>query len=160
MGTPPVAQDAFTRTQNRSTEAPAQESGPGDLPTFKLREEILLASLNIRGIRSAVKRRDITLFMTRNRIDIMTIQETHNGDNTRDKGKKHSIYFSGGTQEGAIHHGVGTIIKIEHRNSIKYVEPMNARMMIMTLRGKVPIYIFSIYAPTAEADSETKDNFH
>ena len=32
-------------------------------------------------------------------------------------------------------------------------------MMIMTLKGKVPIYIFSIYAPTAEADSETKEHF-
>ena len=99
------------RKQNRSTEAPAQESGPGDLPTFKLCEDIWLASLNIRGTRSAVKRRDITRLLTRNRIDTMTIQETHNGENTRVKGKKHSIYFSGGTQEGAIHHGVGIFLK-------------------------------------------------
>ena len=90
----------------------------------------------------------------------MTIQETHNGENFREKGKKHSICFSGGRQEGAIHHGVGIRINNEFRSYIQYVEPINARILIMTLRGTVPIYIFSIYAPTAEADSETKDNFH
>ena len=55
---------------------------------------------------------------------------------------------------------VGIIMKHELINYINYVEPINARMMIMTLREKVPIYIFSIYAPTAEAQSESKDNVH
>ena len=148
------------RKENRSSKATAQEPASVDLPTIPFKTSMNLATLNIRGVRNAVKRRDITKFMDRHYIDIMAIQETHNGEATRENQKRHTWYFSGGNQTGAIHHGVGIIIKNELRNYVVDVEPISERMMVLTLRGKITLYIISAYAPHAGIDYETKEQFH
>ena len=71
-----------------------------------------MASQNIRGVMNAVERKDIANFMDNIQIDIMTVQETHNGEATRETHVRNTLgSFSGGDTTGAIYHGVGIVIR-------------------------------------------------
>ena len=88
------------------------------------------------------------------------IQETHEREATREVRKQYTWYFSGGTQAGTIFEGVGVIIRKDLRNYVKDVQAINERIMVVTLRGKVDLHLFSAYAPTAAADADTKEALH
>ena len=98
--------------------------------------------------------------MATHKIDIKTIQETHSGEATREHRTRYSWYFAGGREAGTIHHGVAIVIRNELRNYMLDVEDINERLMIMTLRGKIPLHAISAYAPIAAAKYETETVFH
>ena len=52
------------------------------------------------------------------------------------------------------------VIRNKLRNYILDVEDINERIMIITLRGKIDLHVFSAYAPTAAATYEEKESFH
>ena len=102
--------------------------------------------------------------MQEEQIDIMTIQETHIGDEINETINKSNYvwYFSGGglAAKGIpCYHGVGIIIKKELLNYVFDVETISERLMTVTLRGRIPITVASAYAPTAAATTEEKDTF-
>ena len=151
------------RQQNRRTKrslgAPAQEPRPYPL-RLQTEQDTNIASLNVRGIRKLGKRQDIENYMTNKQIPIMCIQETHNGGNAREIRKQYSWYFSGGEEEGAIHHGVGIVISNKLRNYVKDIEPINERIMIAHIHGAIDLHIISAYAPTAAANTDDKEQFY
>ena len=106
------------------------------------------------------KRQEIEKYMGKKHIDILCLQETHQGENTKEIRKHYSWFFSGGTTPGAIHHGVGIVIRNKFRNYIEDINTINERLTIMHLKGQVNIHIFSAYAPTATAESADKETFY
>ena len=88
----------LARQQNRNNKrkpgAPAREPGPARLPELNLRDRRKLAFLNVRGIIRGRKTDEIENYMDTYTIDIMTLQETHSGEATREKRKKtHMVSF-------------------------------------------------------------------
>lgn len=150
------------RRQEKNEKAPAalaQELRP-PTPKLELNREIRIATLNVRGLKKLGKRIEIEYYMKDNRIDIMTIQETHLGEDTREVRKHYSWFFSGGVEQGTIHHGVGIIVNSKIRPYIKDIEPINERLMSITLSGKIDLHVIATYAPTAAAPTIQKEEYY
>lgn len=97
--------------------------------------------------------------MKKNSIEVMAIQETRETNNKQILTKEHTWYFPG-NQTNIEHHGVGMIIRNELRNYVKDVIPINSRLIILILRGIIPITIISTYAPTADKTDTEKDKYY
>ena len=128
---------------------------------FKLGKHDRIATINIRGIERAGKRTELEQYMDFKRIDILVIQETHVGDESREpfKNSNYSWFFSGGAQGATCYHGVAIVIKNGLRNYIKDIETIHERLMTLTRSGQIDVTIVAAYAPTAIATAEDKDNF-
>ena len=127
---------------------------------MELKRRIKFATLNIRGIKKAGQRKEIEDYMWSKGIDIMTLHETHSSGTQQENHRWYSWYFSGGPEGETCDHGVCIVISNWLRNYIVDTEPISARLMAITLRGKVPIHIVSAYAPIADASTEEKDVFY
>ena len=64
------------------------------------------------------------------------------------------------TQKNHIAEGVGIIVKNEVVNLIEAIDPLNDRMISLTLAGKKPITIISTYAFTSNATEDEKRRFY
>ena len=93
-------------------------------------------------------------------IDILLIQETHSSGNTREKIKWYTWYFSGGPDNELCYHGVGIVLNNQLIKHVKDVKTISARLITLTLHGKVDIHVTSAYAPTAIAPTQDKDEFY
>ena len=98
--------------------------------------------------------------MSENDIDIRFIQETHSSGNAKERRKWYTCFFSGGPDGEVCYHGVGMVLNDKHLKYVKYVNTVNARLMAMTLHGKVDIHIVTAYAPTAISPTQDKDEFY
>ena len=125
----------------------------------KYKNTMKMASLNCRGTARINTRMEIMEWMTKEQIDIMLLQETHQGKNTMEKKDKFTWYFSGG-DENREFHGVGIVIKNKIRPHRTKNIPVNSRIMEMTVDAAKPITIINAYAPTAEKESEEKEKFY
>ena len=87
--------------------------------------------------------------MDSKRIDILVIQETHVGDESREQFIKsnYSWCFSGGAQGATCYPGVAIVVKNEPRNFIKDIEAIDERLMTLTLTGQIDVTIVAAYAP-------------
>ena len=150
------------RLNRRANKAPAATAQELQLraPRIELNETIKVATLNVRGLKMFGKRQDIEHHMKHKGIDILTMQETHIGEDSRETRTNYSWYFSGGTSGlKTIYHGVGIIIRTGLRNYVLDIETVNERLMTMKLRGQIDIHIIAAYAPTAAAPTEDKHRF-
>ena len=149
---------------------PPRANGPLDPHTFeesikiRLGEDILIATLNVQGMKRAVKREYIESRMRRHNIKILAVQETQIATNEVETRKGYIWYFGGSGAETEVEQhffrGVAIVVSNEFRNYVIDVEPMNHRIMSITLRGTVPLRILSVYAPTAQAEERTKTDFY
>ena len=122
---------------------------------------LYIASLNMRGSRATGKQREIELWMSHARVDVLCVQETHEGETKEVVSGQYTWTFSGGEQNGAISTRVAIVIKSEHRNCLlKDEKTVNDRLMWMQLKGIKPITIVSCYAPTGAAEYDTKVCFY
>jgi exonuclease III len=123
---------------------------------IKLRMKIMLgktikfATLSVRGIKKPGAREEIEYWMTEKEIDILCLQETRNNQNSRESRKSYTWFFSGegGRQEYTA--GVGMVINNNFLKYIEDIEPVNDRLMFVTLRGIIESNIICTYMPPAE----------
>ena len=95
-------------------------------------------------------------------IKIAGIQETHQTVNSIERRKNYKWFYSGekGGKEGSRYAGVAFVVHNEMLNYIKDIEPINDRMMILTIGYSMETTIIDAYAPTADKDEEVKKEFY
>ena len=135
--------------------APAQEP-KRKLEKIKLGTELHIATLNVRGTNKLGKGEQVDDWMTDNKIDILALQETKCSENKRENRKDHTWYFRG-HGEDKCEQGVGIIINNKLAKHIEDIEPINERIMYITIGGTLPINIIVVYMPTAVHQSDEKD---
>ena len=100
--------------------------------------------------------------MGKRNINIAGIQETHQTINSWENRKNYKWFHSGeeNGKEGSRHAGVAFIVHNELLNYIKDIEPINDRMIVLTLGYAMEITIINAYAPTAEHEEEVNKIFY
>lgn len=123
-------------------------------------EKLKFLNLNIQGMKSTEKRPLIEKYMIENEIDIGILTETHINTNNKETRKKITYYFSGGGTKEQHYAGVAIIIKNELNNYIEDIQPINERLMIITIKSTIPITIVAVYAHTAQYTLLEKQNLY
>ena len=160
----PLAPAAVTigRSNQHGVERRAEERHTALKPKIKLNQTMYVASINIQGMMRVAKREEIENWMYNSGVKVMAVQETHIPTSHQEVRKHYTWYFSGASTDPqkAIHTGVAIVVANDFRNYVKDVEPINDRIMAVTLRGPIPVKIYSVYAPTAMASEATKTSFY
>ena len=128
----------------------------------KWNKDLYLASLNIQGMMRVAKIEEVESWMRQYDVDILALQETHVPTTHREVRRHFTWYFSGTEQGGdkAIRGGVAIVMRNELRNYVTQVEPISDRIMSITLRGSMPVKVFSVYAHTAQTAEKHKNVFY
>ena len=142
------------KKDNNANSASAQE--PHKRIKIELGKEIHIATLNIRGTNKLGKREETEDWMKKQDISILALQETKSGHSKRETRKDYTWYFSGNGEE-RCHHGVGLVIRKDIAKHIEDIEPINDRLMYITIDGTIQINIIVAYMPTAIDPTEIKD---
>ena len=110
----------------------------------------IFATLNIRGVNKPGVREEIDIWMSKNEIDILCLQETRNNQNSRETMNNYTWFFSGegGRKEDTV--GVGMVIRNKFMQYIDDIVPINDRLMYLTIRGIIESNIICTYMPPAE----------
>ena len=116
-----------------------------------------LGSHNVQGIKKLGKRELIEEWMGNKGIKIAGIQETHQTINSVENRKNYKWFHSGEKdgKEGSRYAGVAFIVHNELLNYINDIEPINDRIIVLTLGYAMEITIINAYAPTADKEEET-----
>ena len=120
------------------------------------KEEFWIATLNVDGLMRQGKREEVETWMKKHDIKILVLQETHSANNSREARGNYTWFFSGekkqeGTEWSA---GVGIVVENKYVQYIEDIEPINDRIIRMTLNGKMPVTILGIYLPQAGRPEE------
>ena len=94
--------------------------------------------------------------MKDNNIGIVALQETKSPHSKRETRKDYTWYFSG-NGENKCNHGVGIVIRNDLAKHITDIEPINERLMYITLASTLPINIIVTYMPTSIHSTDEKD---
>ena len=141
-------------SKKKANSASAQE--PLKRIKIELGKEIHIATLSIRGTNKLGKREEVEEWMESKNISILALQETKSPHSKRETRKDYTWYFSGNGKE-KCHHGVGLVIRSDLAKHIEDIEPINERLMYMTIDGTIPINIIVAYMPTSIENTETKE---
>ena len=100
----------------------------------------------------------LELWAKKNNIDIILLQETKVNQAGVEKRKHYTIFFSESVEaEGpTTHAGVAIMIKNSMLESVLEINPIDERLMSITLRGPVHTTFINTYMYTAK-DTEKKD---
>ncbi len=100
--------------------------------------------------------------MNQNHIDILTLQETYIGENSRESRHAFTWYYSGENKssEGQFAAGVGIALTNNFAKHVVDVRPVNDRIMYIVLAGACPISVAAAYAPHAFRPGTEKDDFY
>ena len=100
--------------------------------------------------------------MIKHNIDILFLQETHISDQTQENRKRHTWYFSPAEKEDHNNTwtGVACVIRNELINYVLDIEPINGRIMSLTLNAAIPITFINVYAPPATSNIDKKTDFY
>ena len=121
---------------------------------------LTVATINVRGEREGVGKYEVERWMAKSKTDISVIQESHVGENKQEIGEKYTWVFGGVGEKKSIHEGVAVVFRNEMRNYVQKVIHINERIIAVKMRGVVPITIIGVYAPTAMASWEKKQEFY
>ena len=134
--------------------ASAQE--PHKRYKLELGKEIHIATLKVRGTNKLGKREEVENWMKTNNISILALQETKSAHSKRENRKDYIWYFSGNGKE-RCHQGVGIVIRKDLAKHIEDIEPINERLMYITIDGTIQVNLIVAYMPTAIDPIELKD---
>jgi len=147
--------------QNATTQATAQEPRANRLfRKLELGKKQNIATLNIRGVKKVGVREEVEKWMKKHSIKVLALQETRNSQNTRETRKGHTWFFSGEGGRETYTAGVALVIDNEYLQFIDDLEPINDRIMYITLKGTIKTTIVSAYAPTADRTTEEKEQYY
>ena len=133
------------------------EKKPISILKWDYDENITIGTLNCWGLMKSGKREEIEHYMKKRNIKILVLQETKINISCMEQRKNYTFYFSGNPEiknaAGEVNHythaGVGIVINNELLNYIREIEPINDRIMSITLGYTVPITIICNYSRTA-----------
>ena len=124
------------------------------------REDITIATWNIRTIRAAGKVEELLHEMDRYKWSILGLCEMRrkkSGEIPTDGG--HRVYFSG--KEDKNEQGVGFLVHKDIVKSVIGCRPISSRLMTVRLRANpFNITIIQVYAPTSSYDDSEVDEFY
>ena len=94
-------------------------------------------------------------------IDILLIQETMVNQICKERRKHHTIYFSG-TDSGNNHTeaGVAIMIKNTHLRNIHNINPIDDRLMSITMRGSLEYSFINTHLHTAEHTERNQPRYN
>ena len=96
--------------------------------------------------------------MTQYKINIAIITETHINTNHTETRKHYTWYFSGGDTKDHHFAEVAIVISNKWNNTIEDIQPINERIMYITLTHAIPSTMIAAHAPTAAGTEEGKTN--
>lgn len=106
------------------------------------------------------KRGEIETWMKKNNIDMLAKQETHLGQNSRERRGTHTWYFSGEKHHSALNQeytiGTGCVI---NNKFIKYIDdiiPISDKLIAIRINGTCKSTMINNYTPQAYRDTEEK----
>jgi exonuclease III len=125
---------------------------------MKYGQDMLIATLNMRGSKTMGKREEIEGWMKGQNTCILTLQETHVGVNSKETRAQYTWYFSGEQKcrEGYTA-GVGFVIRNDYLQYVEDIQPINDRICILRLRHAAPITLIGVYIPQAFRPDEEKE---
>ena len=150
------------RRQNRAQGGKDNTTYDDEIPKAKAQEPLKIrmkqrlgkttkfATLNIRGVKKPGLREEIDMWMAKNEIDILCLQETRNNQNSRETRKNYTWFFSGEGGRKDYTAGVGMVIRNKFMQYIEDIVPINDRLMYLTIRGTIETNIVCTYMPPAE----------
>ena len=107
------------------------------------------------------KREEVEGWMKKHNIRIMVLQETYVKQNTREVRKGFTWYFSGENKTGREWTaGVAIIVETTYVKYIEDIEPINDRLMHITIRGTMPITLICVYIPQGARTTEEKEEVY
>ena len=124
---------------------------------IKLGRHLRIATLNIRGVKKPGVREEVEKWMKEKDIDILTLTETRNNQNSKESRKQYTWFFSGEGGREEYTAGVGIVINNELIQYLEDAEPITDRLAYITLRGPLNINIAVTYTPTADRPTEEKE---
>ena len=123
-----------------------------------------IATLNIRGTKKAGVRDEVEQWMKKRDIMILGLQETHCKQNTRETRKQYTWFFSGEGGRPEWTAGVAYVINNKFMQYIADIEPIDDRLIYITLRGSLSTTIINTYMPPADRPQaekqKTYENLH
>ena len=130
-----------------------------DLDAIKLQ----FATYNIRGLKRVGRQAEISHLLSNYHLDIIGIQETKCSGNTL--GTLASGYLLNSSAESQHnkeeHRGTGIAFSKRMAPSIRKIYQGSSRWCgILFLAKPVPLFVLSVYAPTATAETEDKQRFY
>eukprot|EP00969_Alexandrium_andersonii_P363196 15461386-Alexandrium_andersonii.AAC.1 len=119
-----------------------------------------MATMNARSIMKPTMHRQLTDYMTANKIELMAIQETKSPQTTQYLSEEH-LFVTFGNGEGQEDAGVGFIINKRLRRAIRYIDSEGSRVALVALAtGPRDLLIVTAYAPHEGRKKDEKDAFY
>ncbi len=144
--------------KNNGIKPKAKAQEPKQRKGMKLRlgVERKISTINIRGVKKPGIRDEVEKWMKKNGIMIAGIQETRSNINSRETRKEYTWFFSGEGGREKYTAGVGLVIGNKFLQFIEDIEPIDDRLMYITLKCAIEITIVITYMPAADRPTEEK----
>lgn len=123
-------------------------------------QHLKIATWNVQSMYESGKAHNIVKEMNRLQIDILGISETRWPNSGECKILEHTIYHSG---NNTLQHRNGTAIIVTPRikAAVKSFTPFSDRIMLLQIQANpIDLNIIQIYAPTADKDEATIEEFY
>lgn len=131
-----------------------------DIKTIRKREEIRIASWNVKTMSQQGKIHNTIKEMKRMRIDILGISEMR-WPNTGDIYIEEYRVLYSGTTNGRHERGVGFVLNKKTAQCVKAFIPISERITLIQMKASpVDINIIQIYAPTLDREDEEVENMY
>lgn len=123
------------------------------------KNQLRFATWNVRGLNQPGKLKVIQDELSRCKIDLAAITETHWKGTGHFKSSDYTVYYSGAEDRNI--HGVGIMVSNKINNFVLGYEPINERAMCLKLNAKpCALNIMALYAPTLDAEDEVVEEFY
>lgn len=101
---------------------------------------------------------EVEAWMTKNRVEIVCLQEAKGPHSKQINTKLYTWYFSGNDLKIRDNKGVGFATRNELKtNYIFDILPISSGVMVIKMKGTCPITYINVYAPTADKSQTEKD---
>ena len=123
---------------------------------LQLGRKYKIATLNIRGTKKPGVRDEVEKWMIKHNIMILGLTETRGNQNTRETRKQYTWFFSGEGGRSEYTAGVAIVIQNKFIQYVDDIEPIDYRLIPLTLRGTIETTIAITYMPPADRPQEEK----
>lgn len=180
---PSLEKSTVTETNTKATDTPGvplgmeggtlnKYDGRGKIQFMKSKTRQMLlnrkhftkiATWNVRTLYQTGKLAQVAREMDRLKLDILGVSETRwNGSGEVKTQNGETILFSGNLEEDAPHEkGVGLILSNRAFRCLMEWEPVSERILVARFHSRCQnLTIIQVYAPTEQANPETKEDFY
>lgn len=131
----------------------------GIAPAVKLRHIQKIGTWNVRGLLQPGKRDILEKEITRCKLSICGLSETHRKGNGHFQTETHAVYFSGNDEHSR--NGVAFVLSKSLSTCVMGYEPVSDRVLSIKLKAKpVNLNIIQVYAPTSAATDADLESFY